>query len=195
MSESISPKYLGNIYTFCFETLLTVKAILLSGACETVEDTGILSTTYQEIASISSMNKLRNFMNEVIRAVSSVNKTKAMTYTTLVENGILFIEDNYNSNLSLEKICEHLAVSKNYFCYLFKRDTGMSVWAYLTEIRMAKAKEFLEKTDWKSYMIAYNVGYDNPSYISRLFRRLYNQTPGEYRENYLVGREKKCGSV
>lgn len=192
MSESISPKYLANIYTFCFETVLTVKAVLTADGCKAAEDTGILGTTYQEIASIPSMNKLRKFMSEVIHTVSSINKAGDMNYSTLVENGMAYIRENYNSNLSLEKICGHLAVSKNYFCSLFKRDTGKSIWAYLTEVRMEKAKEFLEKTDWKSYMIAYSVGYDNPSYFSRLFRKLYDQTPGEYRESYLARRNKKC---
>lgn len=191
MSENISPEYLSNIYTFCFETLLTVKDILMEDGCENTGNIGFLYTTYQDITSISSMSRLRKFMNEVIHTVSSIHKTENSSFSPLVEKGIEYIKNNYNKNLSLEKICEHLSVSKNYFCSLFKRETGMNIWAYLTEVRMEKAKEFLEKTDWKSYMIAYNVGYDNPSYFTRLFRKLYNQTPGEYRENYLAGRIKK----
>lgn len=190
ISENISPRYLGNIYTFCFETLLNVKAILTADDSHAVENIEILSTTYPQISSISSMDKLRRFMIDVIRTVSNIGRVGDTDYSALVESGIEYLRSNYNCNLSLDSVCEYLAVSKSYFCYLFKRDTGTSIWGYLTDIRMAKAKEYLENTDWKSYMIAYSVGYDNPSYFSRLFKKLYNMTPSEYREAYL-GRKGK----
>lgn len=185
ISENISPRDLGHIYTFCFETLLHVKAILTADDRDAAANIEILNTTYPQIASISSMGKLRAFMTDVIRTVSYIGREEDDSYCALVKSGIEYITYNYNCNLSLDKICEHLAVSKNYFCYLFKRDTGSSIWAYLTHIRMEKAREYLENTDWKSYMIAYSIGYDNPSYFSRLFKKLYGMTPSEYREAYL----------
>ncbi|MBQ4901275.1 helix-turn-helix transcriptional regulator [Paenibacillus sp. Marseille-P2973] len=89
--------------------------------------------------------------------------------------------ENYDRNLSLEEICTELSVSKNYFSYLFKRETGWNLWAYLTEIRLNKSKELLRTTDCKSYEIAYMVGYDNPSYFSKLFKKNTGMTPNEYR--------------
>lgn len=56
-------------------------------------------------------------------------------------------------------------MSRNYFCYLFKREVGVSVWNYLTQLRMERAKKLLEETDLRSYEIAFQVGYDNPSYF------------------------------
>ncbi|MCL1964565.1 MAG: AraC family transcriptional regulator [Firmicutes bacterium] len=78
-------------------------------------------------------------------------------------------------------------MSKNYFSYLFKRDVGESLWAYLTSIRMSKAKTLLSDTNLKSLEIAYQVGYDNPSYFAKLFKKLNGQTPNEYREHAMGG--------
>lgn len=75
----------------------------------------------------------------------------------------------------------HVAVSKNYFCYLFKREVGQSLWNYLTKIRLEQAKKLLEETDMKTYEISFEVGYDNPNYFSKVFRKYCNLSPNEYR--------------
>jgi len=102
-------------------------------------------------------------------------------YSQLVREGIDFLAARYDQNLSLDEICRHLSISKNYFSYLFKRDTGVSLWAYLTGIRMRRAKALLRDTNLKSLEIAYQIGYDNPSYFSKLFKKQNGQTPNEYR--------------
>lgn len=99
-----------------------------------------------------------------------------------VRESLEILKQHYNENLSLDEICGKVSVSKNYFCYLFKREVGMSVWNYLTRIRLNEAKELLEKTDLKSYEIAFQVGYDNPSYFSKLFKKYETVSPNEYRE-------------
>lgn len=76
----------------------------------------------------------------------------------------------------------HQGLSRNYFCYLFKKETGQNLWAYLTDNRLAKAKELLRTTQDKTYAIAYQVGYDNPSYFSKLFKKGTGMTPNEYRK-------------
>ncbi|MCL2486142.1 MAG: response regulator [Oscillospiraceae bacterium] len=125
-------------------------------------------------------------MRELPRLYAQVNQYNKYAvankrYSALVENGIAFLDEKYDTNLSLDEICEYLSVSKNYFSYLFKHDTGTSLWAYLTKLRIDKAKDFLESTDLKSYEIAYKVGYDNPSYFAKLFKKYVGKTPNEYR--------------
>lgn len=104
-------------------------------------------------------------------------------YSRPVMESIEIIEKNYNQNLSLEDICAQVLVSKNYFCYLFKREMGMSVWNYLTVVRLQHAKKLLEETNLRSYEIAFQVGYDNPSYFSKIFKKYENMTPNAYRES------------
>ncbi len=103
-------------------------------------------------------------------------------YSESVRGAMRIIETNYAQNLSLEDICSELSISKNYFSYVFKRETGMNLWDYLTRIRLAHAKKLLAETDMRNYEIAFKVGYDNPSYFSKLFKKYENMTPGEYRD-------------
>ncbi len=110
-------------------------------------------------------------------------------YSEPVRKAIRLIEGRFAENLSLDDISEELSISKNYFCYVFKRDVGMNLWNYLTEVRLKHAKELLKNSDLRSYEIAFEVGYDNPSYFSKLFKKYENMTPGEYR-NKVTGRSE-----
>ncbi|MFW5629543.1 MAG: response regulator transcription factor [Acetivibrio ethanolgignens] len=114
-------------------------------------------------------------------SIKQKEKETKKKFSKPVEESLQFIEANYNKNLSLDEICENVAVSKNYFCYLFKRELGVSLWNYLTQIRLGQAKRLLEETDLKTYEIAFEVGYDNPSYFSKIFKKLESVTPNEYR--------------
>ena len=94
---------------------------------------------------------------------------------------ITLLNERYAKDVSLDDICMEIGVSKNYFCSLFKKETGKRIWEYLTEIRMEKAKELLRNTKLRNYEIASEVGYNNVEHYMKIFKKLYNETPNEYR--------------
>lgn len=110
------------------------------------------------------------------------NTYEEKKYSEAVEKCLKIIERDYDKNISLDEVTKEVAVSKNYFCHIFKKEMNMSIWNYLTKVRLEKAKELLRKSDMKSYEIAFKVGYDNPSYFSKIFKKIEKMTPNEYRE-------------
>lgn len=118
-------------------------------------------------------------------SVKDENIKNVKKYSESIEKCLSIIEENYNQNITLDEITKAVAVSKNYFCHLFKKELGMSLWSYLTQVRLNKAKELLKETDMKTYEIAFEVGYDNPSYFSKIFKKTENMTPNEYREKII----------
>ena len=93
-----------------------------------------------------------------------------------------FINENYrNSELSVESLCSHLHLSPTYFSTLFKRETGMSFTAYVTEVRMDQAARLLRDTGEKTYLIAEQTGYTDPNYFSYVFKRHFGVTPSKFR--------------
>ena len=140
-----------------------------------------MKLSYRNLSEISTVHELGQFMDEILGCLAGEKGEPQMVYGRMVQEGITYLEEHFDSNISLDSMCAKLAVSKNYFCYLFKRETGESIWSYLTQIRLKKSRELLLTTDYKSYEIAYMVGYDNPSYFSRLFKKCVGQPPNEYR--------------
>ena len=92
-----------------------------------------------------------------------------------------YIKDNYmNSEVSLNSVCSHLAISTSYFSTLFKSCTGETFIEALTKKRMEEAKKLLENTSMKTYEVAREVGFSDPHYFSIAFKKATGRTPTEY---------------
>lgn len=100
----------------------------------------------------------------------------------LVEKAKQFILENYSrANLSVETVCAHLHISQSYFSSIFKQDVGCSFVQYLTDLRMKRATELLMDTDEKTYVIAKELGFEEPNYFSYVFKKRYGISPSQYR--------------
>ncbi len=86
----------------------------------------------------------------------------------------------FDSNLTLQVMCEKLAISVSYFSSAFKSYTGMTFVEALTKKRMEKALELLHNTSMKTYEIAEKCGYTDPNYFSATFKKMMGMTPREY---------------
>ncbi len=113
----------------------------------------------------------------------TINKTRHDSTSMLIDKAKEFIREHYaESDLSVDRLCELLNVSPNYFSSLFKKTTGLSFVTYLTNLRMEKAVWLLDNTDEKAYIIAGMIGYDEPNYFSYVFKKAYGISPSKYRQ-------------
>ena len=186
ISTIYQPDGLYDIYEFCSKVLYFIKKSLEVEVSKATleENLELYNLSYEELKKYDSLKELKTLMDDAISFLKKISIGGVeKTFSKPVEESLKMIETNYNKNLSLEEISDTIAVSKNYFCYLFKREVGISPWNYLTQVRLKYAKQLLEETDMKTYEIAFQVGYDNPSYFSKIFKKLENVTPNEYRES------------
>jgi AraC family transcriptional regulator of adaptative response / methylphosphotriester-DNA alkyltransferase methyltransferase len=99
----------------------------------------------------------------------------------LVRNVIAFLVNHYKQNLVLQDIANHVGVSSYYLERLFKKETEETPRQYLEKIRVDKAAHLLISTDLTSLEICYEVGFRSPSNFYKVFRRLKQCSPSEYR--------------
>jgi two-component system response regulator YesN len=93
----------------------------------------------------------------------------------------LYIELHYsNPDLQLEEVAHHAYVNSSYLRALFKKEVGMTITDYVTHVRMQKAKELLSQGSNKVSDIAEQIGYNDPAYFSRCFKKYYGYPPSEY---------------
>ena len=91
---------------------------------------------------------------------------------------------NYSKNISLKSVAQHVFVSDSYLSRIFKEDMNMSFVEYLTDIRIKKAIELIKTTNLPNYTIAEKIGYENINYFGRVFKKITDLTPTQYRNKY-----------
>lgn len=92
-----------------------------------------------------------------------------------------FIAENYQDyELTVEKIAEGIFLDSSYVRRVVSRQLGCTVSSLLSIYRMEKAKELLKDTNFSISEIAEKVGYGEPGYFSRCFRKYYGMTPREF---------------
>lgn len=87
-----------------------------------------------------------------------------------------------NQPQPLQEYAAVAGLSVSQFSYLFKQHTGLSPMNYQTEVRMQRACEFLDTTESSIQSIASQLGYEDPLYFSRAFKRCTGLSPSQYRK-------------
>ncbi|WP_235218470.1 response regulator [Paenibacillus sp. FSL R7-269] len=103
----------------------------------------------------------------------------------VVEQMKSILEQDYGLNFELERLAEAVGMNASYISRLFKHKTGQTITDYLIGIRIAEAKKMLlHHPDLKNYEIADKVGYSDPVYFNKLFKKMCGMTPKEYKSRY-----------
>ncbi|MDN9012702.1 AraC family transcriptional regulator [Brevibacillus laterosporus] len=99
----------------------------------------------------------------------------------IVTQVILYMQKHYSESITLESLAETLNYSVPHLSALFKKETGHSLIHYLIRIRMEMAASLLVETDATLREIAVSVGYEDPYYFGRLFKKYKGVSPARYR--------------
>ena len=89
---------------------------------------------------------------------------------------------HYSKDISLDDVSREVDISPYYFSKVFKEATGENFIEYLTNVRISKAKEMLQAGDSSMKEICSAVGYSDPNYFSRTFKKNVGVTPTEFKE-------------
>lgn len=96
-----------------------------------------------------------------------------------------YIEAHYREDISQTTVAEAVYLTPSYFSTLFKKSFGKGFSDYLTELRIERVKERLTSSSEKIKDIAAAEGFRDPQYFVKIFKRLTNLTPSQYREKFL----------
>jgi transcriptional regulator GlxA family with amidase domain len=100
----------------------------------------------------------------------------------LVKRAVVYLHQNYVRPLRRWEIAEAIGVSENYLSRVFSQELGLSPWDYLNRFRVYRAKELLRRTQGSIKCVADQVGFKDQKYFSRVFHKLTDLSPSEFRE-------------
>ena len=121
------------------------------------------------------------FVDQLDR-LNTYTLTNVHHYSRPIVETIEYIYHNYrNPDLSLNDIADHVHLSVGYLSGAFKKEVGITLKNYITDVRIESAKKLMEKGNYKIYEICSAVGYHSSQYFSQAFYKKVGMFPTEYR--------------
>lgn len=171
-SMSILPKY-------TFDDIVESCVNALS------EETGAVKTQLQGYLYLI-FSKLQENYSRIEKPIQLTDKS-----SEYIRQAILFIEYNFSKPIAISEISDYVALERTYFSKIFTKTTGLSPQQYLIQYRIEKAVSLIESSDLNLNQIGLSVGIPNQYYFSRLFKKIKDVNPTEYKRLYKM----KCFSL
>jgi AraC-like DNA-binding protein/ligand-binding sensor protein len=131
------------------------------------------AASFQELSRLTS-----DFVGNIIQAIVSGDYAGS---SQIIHLAIREIHENYSGKISLNTVARSLHTNPSYLSTLFKNEIGVTFTDYLNQIRVNRSCELLENTNRSLTDISHEVGYDDQSYYSKVFKKIKGMTPKAYR--------------
>ncbi|MEI7026496.1 response regulator transcription factor [Paenibacillus sp. y28] len=125
-------------------------------------------------------------LREWVRTVFDKIRTHALQESRTARAGIVKEAQKYmlahlSQNISLQEIADYLGLHPAYLSRIFKLEAGENLSEYMTRLKLEKSVQMLTLSSMKIYEISLQIGYQNPAYFNKVFKKHFGLTPQEYR--------------
>jgi AraC-like DNA-binding protein len=161
---------------------VTVPLVMISDKIDNAADVAALSQYSRLIichrAAVSS-SEFRARIQAVIGGAEILPPHTGV----LVKKAILYFGRHAESHISRWKLADSINVSEDYLTRIFHREIGLSLWDYLSRLRIFLAADLLRRTDDTIQDIASRTGFQDHAYFCRVFKKIYGVPPGQLRKH------------
>lgn len=112
--------------------------------------------------------------------IKTVRTSRSARKSDVVKVALAYINEHYQGELALDAVSDYVGVTPQHLSKVFKEETGFKYVDFLTTLRIEKAKEYLLEGNKTIKEICFLVGFNDPNYFSRLFKKIVGKSPTEY---------------
>lgn len=147
-------------------------------------DTAVEEQLREQMLTCLAFEELKGlFFSFFLKGLEEIRANRLQLADRSVETVKRWIRENYDQQAELSSLANMVYLTPSYLSKLFKQETGMTITDYLIEMRIKKAKHLLKTCpDLKIHEIGCEVGYPDPAYFNKLFKRVVGVTPSEYKK-------------
>lgn len=175
---------LADVKYYCY-TLIEQCRIILNGYITPTDTVKSSNSILNVVNHIFTLAELEEYYLQFFINLSTLLKPNSVYATDdVIEKVQIYIQRNYQKNLTQDFISSLFYMNRSYLSTLFKARTGQKFVDYLNDIRISESQELLRHSDKKMYQIARSVGYDNVKYFFRIFKKKTGESPEQWRLKY-----------
>ena len=178
ISDILSEEFFDNEYKILVvELYAVVKRCILR-----ISPDAFLKPSSITIFNIKDRLAFDNIFLNILGYAEDYVKEHSDKNKLLIDKVCNYVNNHFNETVTVDDMANMIGYSTYYFMKLFKEYLGMSFVDYITNIRMEKAKHLLLTTDMTVSEICFYVGYNDPNYFTRIFKKIETLTPREYKK-------------
>ncbi|OGO83528.1 MAG: hypothetical protein A2Y21_09855 [Clostridiales bacterium GWC2_40_7] len=179
--KGVKPSY---YISYCIEFLFLLVRYFRKNDITILPEYSNLDLLFKHFTRFTSMSEVKKEVIGIIKQLLNEFRMNSSQYSLVVARIKKIVDERYQAELKLEDIAGELNMNYSYLSNIFNRELGQSFKEYVNEVRVNFAKEFLKQGMENIYLVSEKVGYTNPYYFNKVFKKLTGMTPGEYRNKY-----------
>ncbi len=183
-SEVITLMFMGEVcdknMLFRLSSVFNSDSVILSD-----EEASYLASIMHELNIASSENDDEysfHLLNSILGKLCRLTNRHNHGHLSKVQTAMLYIQNNFHSDISLLDISDAAGVTPSYMSSIFHRDCGVNYKDYLSNIRFDYAKKLLEYSDMTVTDICYESGFNDYANFERNFKARFGISPRQYRK-------------
>ena len=106
------------------------------------------------------------------------------SFSDLVDQSVRYMKEHIDQPLKVEELASHFNYSASHYFAIFKKGTGYSPLHYFNQLKIQQACQYLSFTSLSVKEICFALGFQDPLYFSRIFKKMMGMSPTQYRSAY-----------
>lgn len=166
------------------ELLVLLSRAAMEAGAEAEEVLGLNFRYLRRFQDLDSTEDLAYLLDSILgRFMRLAFSLKTVKHATAIKKALRFIRERYASEFSLSEVAEAAGLSAAYFSKVFKSELGESFSEHVNRLRIERAVILLTGSELSLAEIAGQVGFEDQSYFTKVFKRIIGISPGRYRES------------
>jgi two-component system response regulator YesN len=133
---------------------------------------------------LENADDVKEWMKEKLDKITEYYTSHHLSpYSETIQSAIHYIEANLGEDISLDMVAQNIGVSPYYLSRKFKAEIGENFIHFINQLRIQKAKHLIIKYNYSIKEVSQKVGYQNHTYFCKVFKKITNMTPGEYKQS------------
>lgn len=145
---------------------------------------GALHRALTRLPALRDQAEAQKWVDDVLAQMTSGARRQYNPHAHTLERALEYLRQHLDGDVTRDSAARAVGMSPSHFSHMLTAHTGQSFTKIMTHLRVDRARELLARTDKSLVHIAFECGFSDQSYFSRVFRKTTGATPADYRRRH-----------